>query len=98
MATVNSLGLHFLTDIVTEAQYDLACAVDVQHWWRFSRRLPFPRPSDRLLRSCRHVPWQEERGEVLILVDGFVTLRLCMTRLDFAPARAIKVVLIIDAV
>ena len=34
----NPLG--FLTDIVTEA-YDLVCAVDVRHWWSFSRRLPF---------------------------------------------------------
>ena len=43
--TSNPLG--FLTDIVAEA-YDLACAVDVRHWWSFSRRLPFlGRPTGR---------------------------------------------------
>ena len=79
--TSNQLGL--LTDIVAEAQ-DLACAVDVQHWWSFSRRLPFPRPSDRPLHSCRHVPalpWQEQRGEVLILVENQSSHSACV-RLD----------------
>ena len=43
--TSNPLG--FLTDIVAEA-YDLACVVDVRHWWSCSRRLPFlGRPTGR---------------------------------------------------
>ena len=85
-------------DILASLSYLIfSCAVDVQHWWSFSRRLPFPRPADRSLRSCQHVPvlpWQERRGEVLILVDGFekqsnLSHSAC-AQLDFAPARAME--------
>ena len=85
----NPLG--FLTDIVAEA-YDLACVVDVQHWWSFSRRLPFlGRPTGRFAvvstRSRSLGKNDEARSSSLLMaLKNRVTLaialmRLCTTRL-----------------
>ena len=92
--TSNPLG--FLTDIIAEA-YDLACAVDVRHWWSFSRRLPFlGRPTGRfaVVSTCPRSLGKNDEARCLILVDGFekqsnLSHSAC-ARLDFAPARAIE--------
>ena len=86
--TSNPLG--FLTDIVAEA-YDLACAVDVRHWWSFSRRLPFlGRPTGRFatVSTCpRSLDKNDEAScsSLLMALKNRVTLAialvLCTTRL-----------------